>query len=203
MDSKICVICGIKQATTREHIPPKGLFSKPYPDNTQFITVPSCAECNNGTSGMDEEFRDHLSISVRVDTESQKSLWEKAQRGIERKKKPKTASLYVKEKGIIRKKKAAFWSKQNHDIVVNKIVKGLYFHCYREIAQPNVEIDIDWYGDSFPSAFKDLTPHTSLISVCGNQFVCRHSKLSGGVSSGSSVWMVQFYGRHSILATVR
>lgn len=51
----ICVYCGFEGTVTRDHIPPKGLFPEPRPNN--LITVPCCHECNNGHSFDDEYFR--------------------------------------------------------------------------------------------------------------------------------------------------
>jgi hypothetical protein len=56
-DQGPCVFCG-KPATTRDHIPPKGLFAEPRPNN--LITVPACGTCNQGTSE-DDEFLQRLS----------------------------------------------------------------------------------------------------------------------------------------------
>jgi hypothetical protein len=56
LDMKHCAICGKPcETTTRDHIPPKGLFGKPLPDN--LLTVPSCQQCNQEASGDDEYFR--------------------------------------------------------------------------------------------------------------------------------------------------
>ena len=46
--SSICVICGIRPATTVEHVPPKGFF-KGY--SGELRTVPACTTCNNSSSG--------------------------------------------------------------------------------------------------------------------------------------------------------
>lgn len=54
-----CVYCE-KKATTNDHIPPKGLFSKPYPEN--MITVPCCSDCNNLFSKDDQYFVTMLSL---------------------------------------------------------------------------------------------------------------------------------------------
>jgi hypothetical protein len=54
-------------ATTDDHVPPKGLFAKPYPT---LITVPSCDGHNSGNSKDDEYFR--LALTVRQDIEQQR-----------------------------------------------------------------------------------------------------------------------------------
>jgi hypothetical protein len=51
LESNICVLCGDREATTKEHIPPKALFvTKPH----KFLSVPACAECNHSTKLEDE-----------------------------------------------------------------------------------------------------------------------------------------------------
>lgn len=62
-----CVYCGRKRLITKDHIPPKSIFSKPRPTN--LITVPSCTEChgeNKQVSQDDEYFR--LALTIREDT---------------------------------------------------------------------------------------------------------------------------------------
>ena len=54
-----CAYCGAT-ATTRDHVPPRGLFPKPWPSD--FITVPSCDPCNGGASLDDEFFRVFLTL---------------------------------------------------------------------------------------------------------------------------------------------
>lgn len=75
-----CVICGgVKQASTREHMPPKSLFDNSHrPDKLVF---PACDDCNKGTStsdlvasmisrwGMSSSIQsqmDHSKLSVRI-----------------------------------------------------------------------------------------------------------------------------------------
>src|SRR5215216_1895503 len=51
LESNICVLCGEREASTKEHIPPKALFvTKPH----EFLSVPACAECNHSTKLEDE-----------------------------------------------------------------------------------------------------------------------------------------------------
>lgn len=41
---QLCCYCGVRKATTKDHIPPKSIFNKPRP--CDLITVPYCFECN-------------------------------------------------------------------------------------------------------------------------------------------------------------
>jgi len=53
-EKSVCVFCG-DPATTRDHVPPKGVFPDPKPSD--LITVPACDSCNSDTKLDDEYFR--------------------------------------------------------------------------------------------------------------------------------------------------
>lgn len=53
-----CVYCGEFKGTTKDHVIPKSLFTRPYPSN--LITVPACFSCNNAKSLDDDFLRDLL-----------------------------------------------------------------------------------------------------------------------------------------------
>lgn len=71
--SAVCVICGIRPATTRDHVPPKGLFKGVSYDA---ITVPACVNCNNGASSDDEDLRFMVSVQVGKHTPEAAKLWD-------------------------------------------------------------------------------------------------------------------------------
>jgi hypothetical protein len=56
-----CGYCGGRKNLSKDHIPPKSLFSTPRPND--LITVPSCKRCNEGSSKDDTYFRDVLVLS--------------------------------------------------------------------------------------------------------------------------------------------
>jgi hypothetical protein len=70
MRQQQCAYCD-RPATTRDHVPPQGLFTPPLPDN--LITVPACGDCNHGASGDDLVFRNELSIMAGSFGESSKA----------------------------------------------------------------------------------------------------------------------------------
>ncbi len=61
-DISQCYYCG-RPAESRDHVPPKCLLEKPYPEN--LLTIPACASCNNNFS-LDEEY--FLNVLVEVGT---------------------------------------------------------------------------------------------------------------------------------------
>lgn len=70
--SSTCVICGIRPATTAEHVPPRGFFKGL---SGQFRTVPACNICNNGSSEDDEALRFYISAQIGKQTDGAKLLW--------------------------------------------------------------------------------------------------------------------------------
>ena len=61
---QLCVYCGRQAADTVDHIPPKLLLARPFPDN--LLTVPACLKCNASFQKDDEYTRVVLSVDVRV-----------------------------------------------------------------------------------------------------------------------------------------
>jgi len=59
-----CAYCGRSRLTTRDHVPPKGLFPPPRPPD--LITVPICGRCNRGTPREDEYFRNMVAMHVNA-----------------------------------------------------------------------------------------------------------------------------------------
>lgn len=53
--SQYCYICGSTENLTKDHIPPKNLFTKPLPNN--LITVDCCDNCHKKFTLDDEAFR--------------------------------------------------------------------------------------------------------------------------------------------------
>jgi hypothetical protein len=60
---QLCIYCNLAAADTVDHIPPKLLLAKPYPDN--LLTVPSCLKCNRSFQKHDEYTRVIASIDLR------------------------------------------------------------------------------------------------------------------------------------------
>jgi hypothetical protein len=59
---KTCIYCG-KEATTKDHVPPKCFFPTPRPDN--LLTVPCCESCNK-IYGKDDERARNLLTSLEA-----------------------------------------------------------------------------------------------------------------------------------------
>jgi hypothetical protein len=57
-----CCYCAKEGEMTKDHVPPKGFFPPPRPNN--LIQVPCCFECNNGFSLDDEAVRAWFTASL-------------------------------------------------------------------------------------------------------------------------------------------
>jgi len=64
----VALIAGVNR--TVDHVPPKGLFSKPRPNN--LLTVPACLSCNNSKSDDDEFFRLLATMGVNRTPEAER-----------------------------------------------------------------------------------------------------------------------------------
>ena len=137
---QLCAICGKEEATTSDHIPPRGIFPKPRPSN--LITVPACFYCNHAGSKYDESFRVYLSMEVGADTPETRKLWEenalgtlqhnqRLRRNIER------SFRFIDVRtpaGIYLGKATAFRiDAKIYNAVIERIVRGFYYHHYAEI----------------------------------------------------------------------
>jgi hypothetical protein len=63
-DLKECIYCGADTDLTVDHVPPKLLLSRPYPES--LITVPACFPCNQSFQKDDEYMRAMLCVDVRA-----------------------------------------------------------------------------------------------------------------------------------------
>ena len=61
----LCVYCAEAQATTTDHVPPKGFFAKGY--RSDLIRVPACRGCNGSFSPEDEYARQIFTMAAGAD----------------------------------------------------------------------------------------------------------------------------------------
>ena len=63
-DEKLpCIICGVREGSTKDHLPPKGLFPKSREiENPNFLTYRVCEPCNGGSKDSDYLLGVYLAI---------------------------------------------------------------------------------------------------------------------------------------------
>lgn len=196
----MCAYRGAPSPTTRDHIPPKGIFPAPRP--ADLITVPSCVPCNADASESDELFRAYLSLHVGVSTATTRRLWdETALKGIRRNRGLRNRLLRQTEPvwlttpaGVIRGRAyRLLWDSDAHDKIIERLIRGLHFHHYREVLGGRVHVKAQW----FRSPTQDLLGATSECeqrSVGGGQFAYRFGRAIDAPLH--SIWLFEFHGRH-------
>lgn len=146
-NSEFCVLCGIRKATTRDHVPPRGFFKGLQ---AQFITVPACAECNNGASSDDEDMRFFVSMQVGKGAPGAADLWESgALKSVKRKTSLRqqvistTREIKVTDDhGRETTRLAVEIPARLYDSVFGRVTRGLYFFHTGAILQAKVKIQV-------------------------------------------------------------
>lgn len=205
-EGKPCTICGLYEAINREHVPPRNIFLKPRPNN--LVTVPACDNCNNDTSGLDEEFRAYLSLRVGIDNRQSLDFWTKAAlptiQSNERLRRQIGETLgqaeVFSEAGIfIGIAPAVLWEVQKHNPIIEKTVKGLYWEHYNDILGNRVNWEITWLRGLTEKAINMLSQlHVKRI---GNAFVYAYRRTDDDPIS--SIWLLEFYGIHLVNVITR
>src|SRR5688572_5404399 len=124
----LCCYCGLRKATTKDHIPPRSIFNKPRPHD--LITVPSCIECNLSASKSDERFKAYLGMHVAKQGGEAERLFKEGvlpttnyNRRLRRSILSSMYEIYTRTKsGIITKAKAVPWDNEAHDETIERMV---------------------------------------------------------------------------------
>lgn len=192
----LCALCGINIATTKEHIPPRGIFLKPRPSD--LITVPSCFDCNNSTSVTDEKFRVYLGFHVARFSKQGGQLFtneiipttrhnNRLRKEIINNSQP---ILLSSPSGIITGKGMAIpWDDDAHDKTIEKIIRGLFYYHYRKVIGNNADIHVHFYN-KLPTVDVELYQH----SIGNGIFRYGYNKVDD--SDFSSIWIFNFYKGH-------
>lgn len=196
--SSICVLCGENDASTSEHVPPRGFFKGV---SGQFITVPACKECNNGSSEDDELLRNYLSAEIGGETEESRKLWEDgAHRSFLRSKKYRDAlftslqEVIVKDKNGNEIKKLAFHIPVSlYHRIFSKITKGLFFHHTASILALDIPISIDSLTSN-PTSYMPIFKQLNRNEICDGIF-----KYWYWAEGNSSLWFYCFHDTHWIM----
>ncbi len=146
--SSVCVICGIRPATTAEHVPPRGFFKGIV---GQFRTVPACNICNNGSSADDESLRNYISAQIGKQTTGAKYLWEiGAHKSLLRSTKIRSALLstlqevgVVNEDGSTTTRLAFLVPVSLYQRVFERVTRGLHFLHTGKILPIDIPVQIN------------------------------------------------------------
>lgn len=205
LDSKTsCVYCGKSLGTTRDHIPSKNLF--PDTREIDFITVPSCYECNNSLS-KDEEFFRNMMCNLSLDlSESSKKLFEgKITRSIKR-----NPSLALKlfesmalvdmptKDGLGLEKKTKITisveDKKRINNVLTKYAKGLFYFHHKTPLPESFKLKIVWMSDQ--KIIPEIVKSIKITRQFNDVFAYGHANVLG---TKNTVWLIGFYKAFVVL----
>ena len=199
MTNKLCCLCGIRPATTKDHIPPKCIFPPPRP--VDIITVPACKKCNESTSAVDEEFRVFVSMFAGKRTAEAERLWEnqtlstvKKNRRLLDKAKSACQPGYITSKhGIILGKVDLVVWDDSMNQVIDKMIHGLYFYHFDEILADRVDITVKQVhimtmNNIERAKFCECVKPLLCNSVADGQFIYRYARANDAPLS--SVWLL-------------
>jgi hypothetical protein len=202
-----CAICGVREATTRDHVPPKAIFHEPYPNN--LITVPACAKCNNEGSKFDAELRVVIGMHTARDSPSGDLFWSKyALRTLARNNRLRTQILENGRRVNLKSPAgialgAAYavpYSVRKHSAAMNRIVRGLYFHHFGQILGKRVSVRSRPLN-GMPRQFAELLKSLPWGRLGESDFFYRFGRASD--SPLNSIWVLLFHHRYCVFAETR
>lgn len=170
------------------------------------ITVPACAECNEGTSTLDEEFKAQLGLYLG---RNNPTFWQSALKTILHPHKKKLKDKITDNLSpILSPMGNGAWG---HLVkvdakpimtVARKAVRGLFWHKTGKYMPPDADLDVSmirqgdqlmpevqWMLDKFGQTFKQ-----------GSEFEARFALAED--KEYASVWLLKFYGEDCILVIV-
>ena len=189
MSKKLCCFCGIRPATTRDHIPPKCVFPEPRP--VDLITVPACEECNKSTASIDEEFRVFVNLFVGKKSPEAERLWRlRTLSTVKSNRRLLNKAISAFQPGYVTPKhKIILWDDSPHRIF-EKMVRGLYFHHFNEVLADRVDIIIDQIKEMTTAKVECVKSLSCNYIGCG-QFLYRYGRANDDPLR--SVWLFVFH----------
>jgi len=171
-----CAYCGATDSLTVDHVPPKNMFPKPRPND--LITVPACSTCNSSASKDDEYFRLTLCLSEQVGTDANaRQNRDTIFRSLERDEAVGFRTALVADIRPVRIRTPTgldLGTRLGFDVdlqrifgVVERTVRGLFFHEAKRRLDPNYDVRIfsdDTLIENSPEVLKELR-NTILIPL--------------------------------------
>lgn len=196
----VCAICGVNEATTRDHIPPRCIFPTPRPNN--LVTVPACPGCNNGASDLDDLFKVYLSFQAAESNDLARELLlerttrtlEHNQRLLNQLREDLTEIEVPGEDGIPRSATGVLWCSEAHDAVIERVLRGLYYVHSGEIPIPtDAEVKVQWLN-GVPGELAHILPMLTTVTIEEDQFTYKY--IIAEDDPRYSTWVFDFYGAH-------
>lgn len=195
---KVCIYCLKRRATTRDHVPPKAVLSRPYPKN--LTTIPCCAECNLGFS-LDKEYFRLMVLGLFCHSPEADAVFDgPMSRSFEHR--PRLEDMLFEALVLGKNRPVAVLDQARIDRVGAKVVRSLQFLESNEPLPSGAQVSCRFYE----SADIPGEVHKALDSMPFQQryapdFLYKHTGLDG--LDDRSLWHLVFFGSFSCIAQVR
>lgn len=202
--SNTCVICGVRPATTVDHVPPKCFFKGVT--NAQLRTVPACAECNNGASSDDEDIRFYISAQIGKQNSASAMLWDQgAYKTIRRKVKLRQSFLanarevdVLEEDGSSTTRLSFHVPVSTYQRVFERMTRGLYFFHTGRALPATVPVSATMLAGT-PNMETDEIRILNVETVGDSALIYRYGVVPEDVDC--SLWIYEFHQAHWAMAT--
>jgi hypothetical protein len=179
-----CAYCGAA-ATGVDHVPPRNLFSG---NRTNLVTVPACNLHNNQKSGLDERFREFVSLTVGVTDQTTHDLWQPTVRALHRNPRRK-ASLFehafkLPGTDLI----GTLYDAEVFHEMLDRITRGLYWHHYRERLPLGLQMEKHRLD---PRTELDFLGELNCCRIGGEQFFYAYNRME--THPTVSAWVYLFH----------
>jgi hypothetical protein len=201
---RVCVYCGM-EANTRDHIPPKALFLRPYPN---FITVPACTSCNHKFSAeLDERFRNIIALRAGGFTPAGTMLWKsKGLRSLLRNRREfeeyrRTWRIYpvtAADGGYVGHVAQFAFNALTHDESIQRLVRGFYYHRFGCILEPTAGIGVTLVDQQKPGWRERLAEELRPLvkANVGGERTFEYAFGRMPDRHDTSIWVFSFYNSH-------
>ncbi len=197
----LCAFCGIRAGDTSGHAPGRLFFPQPRPDD--LITVPACAQCNNGASKDEEFFRATYLFSNAGTTATGQRLWDQKQHSAYRKNQGLRAAIARKLHPVdvfnsydlwLGKRTAIELDHNRLSRVVASIIRGLFYFETATVIEPDVRVEAaPLLTDAAIAQVKELSKDTRPGKRDWPGTFQYRCGISNDVRQGS-IWFVRFFG---------
>ena len=205
--AKLCALCGKAKATTKDHIPPKGIYPKPYDPKINFKTVPACAGCNNGASADDEWFKVLIGVATGAYREDTQAVIDSVARTIGNNQSVANQlfrthrDVYAQLRGeLLEPAVAVTFDNKRYSAVISRIVQGLHWIEYGTALGDEIDVRVMPAGmdRKLFLSMKDVMDCLPPKYLNNETFAYKFYKLD----EGDILWGMQFFKRHTVFAYV-
>lgn len=200
----LCALCGENEATTKDHIPPKGIYPTPRDSDINFNTIPACSECNNGAAVEDEEFKVLMGISTGEFHKNPDVVVDWVARTIGHNKKIAAQIFSTKQNvhahlrgPILEPAVAVTFDGEKYNKVISRIIRALYWVQQGRALGLNSKISVfatQSMKPDFSKSMMDLMNCLEAHTLNKDTFVYKFQVCE----DGSSIWGMQFFKKHTV-----